>query len=76
MVVLTSDHGEGFEPGRGRIHHGGRLHEDLTEVDARVRFKARNLGDLGSLKVDVNGAEIPAESLRLISHKEKGFLYA
>src|SRR5262245_17142976 len=27
--VLVSDHGEGFDPRHGRIHHGGRLHGDL-----------------------------------------------
>jgi len=25
LFVLTSDHGEGFDPENGRIHHGGRL---------------------------------------------------
>jgi len=32
LVILTSDHGEGFEPGRGRIHHGGRLEADVLDV--------------------------------------------
>jgi arylsulfatase A-like enzyme len=31
-VVLLSDHGEGFDPRRGRIHHGGRLHADQLRV--------------------------------------------
>ncbi len=32
IVIFVSDHGEGFEPGLGRVHHCGRLHEDLTHV--------------------------------------------
>ncbi|HVR74259.1 MAG TPA: sulfatase-like hydrolase/transferase [Planctomycetota bacterium] len=32
IVILTSDHGEGFEPECGRVHHCGRLHGDLTHV--------------------------------------------
>ena len=32
IVVLTSDHGEGFDFARGRYHHGGRLHRDLLHV--------------------------------------------
>lgn len=32
IVVVMSDHGEGFDPGYGRVHHCGRLHSDLTHV--------------------------------------------
>jgi hypothetical protein len=32
IVVFMSDHGEGFEPEIGRVHHCGRLHNDLTHV--------------------------------------------
>jgi len=32
IVVFMSDHGEGFEPALGRVHHCGRLHGDLTHV--------------------------------------------
>jgi arylsulfatase A-like enzyme len=32
IVVVMSDHGEGFDPARGRVHHCGRLHTDLTHV--------------------------------------------
>ena len=32
MVALTSDHGEGFDAARGRVHHGERLHDDLLRV--------------------------------------------
>ncbi len=31
-VVVTSDHGEGFDAVRKRVHHGGRLHDDLLRV--------------------------------------------
>ncbi|MGH9362196.1 MAG: sulfatase-like hydrolase/transferase, partial [Thermoanaerobaculia bacterium] len=32
LVVVMSDHGEGFEPELGRVHHCGRLHQDLLHV--------------------------------------------
>lgn len=32
LVVLTSDHGEGFDAASARVHHGGRLHDDLLRV--------------------------------------------
>lgn len=32
IVVVVSDHGEGFEPDVGRVHHCGRLHQDLLHV--------------------------------------------
>jgi len=37
VVVLVSDHGEGLDPDRGRIHHGGRLTADLVRVPFLVR---------------------------------------
>lgn len=52
-----------------------RLHENLNEVDASVRFKARHLADLDSLRVDVNNRAVPATDLALISHQGEGFLY-
>jgi arylsulfatase A-like enzyme len=36
IVVVMSDHGEGFEPEIGRVHHCGRLHGDLTHVPLAV----------------------------------------
>ena len=53
-----------------------RLHENLKEVDAWVRFKARHLDNIGSLLVDVNGKEVSTKGLSLIPHKGEGFLYA
>jgi arylsulfatase A-like enzyme len=35
-VFLTSDHGEGFAPDLGRIHHGGRLHDDVIGIPLLV----------------------------------------
>ena len=32
IVFVVSDHGEGFEPEVGRVHHCGRLHQDLLHV--------------------------------------------
>jgi arylsulfatase A-like enzyme len=36
FVVLLSDHGEGFDHERHRIHHGGRLHRDQLQVPLLV----------------------------------------
>jgi arylsulfatase A-like enzyme len=35
-IVFTSDHGEGFSPERGDIHHGGTLTPDLVAVPLLV----------------------------------------
>lgn len=32
LLVVISDHGEGFDHRRNRIHHGGRLHRDQLQV--------------------------------------------
>lgn len=32
VVVVVSDHGEGFDGTRDRVHHCGRLHDDLLRV--------------------------------------------
>ena len=32
LIVLLSDHGEGFTPETSRLHHGGRLHQDLVRI--------------------------------------------
>lgn len=37
VVVVISDHGEGFDPERQRIHHGGRLHADVLRVPLLIR---------------------------------------
>ncbi|RIL05707.1 MAG: hypothetical protein DCC71_09415 [Proteobacteria bacterium] len=69
VVVVTSDHGEGFDPARGRIHHGGRLHEDQLRIPLLLRAPgavARD-ADVPASLVDVMptllalaGAETPA----------------
>ncbi len=37
LIILVSDHGEGFDLERGRINHAGRLHEDLVRVPVLMR---------------------------------------
>jgi arylsulfatase A-like enzyme len=68
-VALVSDHGEGFEPERGRIHHGGRLHADVLRVPLLLSgpgIVARDLDDLVSLVdvaptlLELAGAGVPA----------------
>ena len=37
VVFFLSDHGEGFDAERRRIHHGGRLHADQIQIPLVVR---------------------------------------
>lgn len=68
-VVLLSDHGEGFEPERRRIHHGGRLHADQLRVPLLVRGPGLaprdestpvSLVDLMPTLLELAGAGVPA----------------
>lgn len=36
LLIFLSDHGEGFDPARGRVHHGGRLDEDQVRIPLLV----------------------------------------
>jgi arylsulfatase A-like enzyme len=38
LIILTSDHGEGFNKDLKRIHHGGRLHNDQLLVPLIFRL--------------------------------------
>lgn len=38
VVVVVSDHGEGFDGERERVHHCGRLHDDLLRVPLLVVY--------------------------------------
>lgn len=38
-VVITSSNGEGFRPDLKRVHHGGRLHDDVLRVPLVVRWR-------------------------------------
>ena len=68
-IVVVSDHGEGFDPERRRIHHGGRLHSDLVTVpllvrppggaSPRVRAAAVSLVDLLPTFLTVVGIQVP-----------------
>lgn len=41
LWIVTADHGEGFEAEGRRVHHGGRLHEDLLRVPLLLRMPGR-----------------------------------
>ena len=41
LVVLTSDHGEGFAPSLHRTWHRKRLHDDLVRVPLILRWPRR-----------------------------------
>jgi arylsulfatase A-like enzyme len=45
VVFLLSDHGEGFDMERGRIHHGGRLHADQLHIPLLVRVPGQTARD-------------------------------
>jgi len=38
IVALTSTNGEGFRPDLVRVHHGGRLHDDVLRVPLWLRW--------------------------------------
>ena len=38
IVVVIADHGEGMEPVIARIHHGGRLHDDLLRIPCVIHL--------------------------------------
>ncbi len=40
VLAITADHGEGFDPAARRLHHGGRLHDDLLHVPLVVTWAA------------------------------------
>ena len=61
---------------KGRKTLSCRLHEDLKKVDAHVGFKALRLRDIRSLRVDINGSEVPGSEISLIPNEGKGCLRA
>jgi arylsulfatase A-like enzyme len=48
IVIFLSDHGEGFDPAAGRIHHGGRLHEDQLRVPLLLRVPGMTGRDIAT----------------------------
>jgi len=38
LILFVSDHGEGLEPEHERVHHGGRVHDDLLRVPCSFRL--------------------------------------
>jgi len=70
VVVLTADHGEGFDPARGRVHHGGRLDEDVVRIPLLVRVPGLapstvetpvSLVDIVPTLLELPGAPVPAD---------------
>lgn len=43
-VVLTADHGEGLDRDGDRVHHGGRVHDDLIRVPMLVHVPETTSG--------------------------------
>ena len=39
VLALTSTNGEGFRPDLKRVHHGGRLHDDVLHVPLWLRWR-------------------------------------
>ena len=68
-LFLVSDHGEGFDPAGGRIHHAGRLHEDIIRIPILVNgpgMRPRacpdpiSLVDIAPTIIELLGLEVPA----------------
>jgi len=67
-VFLLSDHGEGFDPARRRLSHGGRLHEDVIRIPFVVagpgvapgdRHVPASLVDVAPTVLELAGIEVP-----------------
>jgi arylsulfatase A-like enzyme len=52
VFVLTSSNGEGFRPDLKRVHHGGRLHDDVLRVPLIVRWPGRLAPAVGRAPVE------------------------
>ena len=70
LVVFLSDHGEGFDPANHRLHHGGRLHEDVIRIPIMMRgpgvvsqriSEAISLVDVMPTVLDLVGLPIPPD---------------
>ena len=46
LIVLLSDHGEGFDPAHARVHHAGRLHADLIRIPLLIAGPGVPAGDV------------------------------
>jgi arylsulfatase A-like enzyme len=68
-VVLTSDHGEGFDAGRYRFHHGGRLHDDLLRVPLLIHTPEPSFKDALQQKssADISHVDIAPTITDLLS---------
>lgn len=85
VVVVTSGNGEGFSPELKRVHHGGRLHDDLLHVPLVVRWPGRvapgastalvQLLDLAPTVLDLVGApKQPLFAGRSLLAADTGFM--
>ena len=63
-TLLTSDHGEGFDAVRHRVHHGGRLHDDLLHVPLVLRAPGR-LPSGRRVETQVSGVDLMPTILAL-----------
>lgn len=53
VVVVTSSNGEGFRPDLKRVHHAGRLHDDLLRVPLVVSWPGHVTPAVGSSLVQL-----------------------
>ncbi len=72
-ALFTSDHGEGWDAGAKRVHHGRRLHDDLLKVPlflrapgrvpagAHIETQVRSVDVMPTL-LDLAGIEAPASA--------------
>ena len=68
FIAILSDHGEGFDHARSRIHHGGRLHRDQLHVPLIVAGPGI---DPGRSQVPVSLVDLRASLLELIGVTEE-----
>ena len=87
VVAVVSDHGEGFSPGRRRIHHGGRLHADVIRIPFLLRVPGASaeivdepvsLVDVMPILLDRAGVDAPPglDGNALVAHAPSRSVFA
>jgi arylsulfatase A-like enzyme len=69
ILALTSTNGEGFRPDLKRVHHGGRLHDDVLHVPLFLRWPGHLLA--GASRALVGTLDVAPTLVRLAGLPEE-----
>jgi arylsulfatase A-like enzyme len=65
IVIVIADHGEGMEPAIARIHHGGRMHDDVLRVPLTIYIPEAATGSERHSRL-VSSAHQPFSAVELL----------